>query len=91
MYSYESEKVGLFSEKGSVMFNEIRDNVRELLKKSGAFKMSYSFIGVSGNGWALMACVDRMVELKEIYEVTGSEYAGQDRTFIAIGKFKEDL
>lgn len=40
--------------------------------------------GCSGDAWTMLACVDRMVELKEIVEVTlPGTVAGQHRVFIA--------
>lgn len=38
--------------------------------------------GVTGDSWEMMARVDRLVELGEIREITGSNVAGQDRVFV---------
>lgn len=38
--------------------------------------------GVTGDTWDHLACVDRMVELGEIKEITKGETAGQYRVFI---------
>jgi hypothetical protein len=81
MYNYETEKKELFTEYGQVMFLEIRDNVKVLLKKSGAVRMQEAIAGSSGSSWTMLACIDRMVELKELREITGSGVAGQHRVF----------
>jgi len=82
MYKYEDLKPSLFTEDGQVMFLEIRDKSKELLKISGAFKMVNVISGVLGDSWKMLACVDRLVELNEIKEVTTKFVSGQDRVFI---------
>jgi hypothetical protein len=83
MYNYLNEKQGIFTEEGQVMFLQIRDNVQRLLKTSGAFTMGNAISGVCGSSWMMMACVDRMIELKEIREITDKGVAGQYRVFVA--------
>ena len=82
-YDYEQEKEELFSDAGQRRFLRIRDNVQALLKKAGAFRMLEGIAADCGSSWALMACVDRMVELGEIREITGADTAGQDRVFVS--------
>ena len=82
-YDYESEKEELFSDAGQRRFLRIRDNAQALLKKAGAFRMLEGIAADCGSSWALMACVDRMVELGEIREITGADTAGQDRVFVS--------
>jgi hypothetical protein len=63
-YNYQTEKPNLFTESGQIKFLEVRDKVKALLQQTGAFRMDY--LSVSGDSWATLACVDRLVELKEI-------------------------
>ena len=84
MYDY-AEKSSIFTEDGQEMFLRIRDNVKSLLKKAGAVTMGRAITG-SGNTWTMMACVDRLVELEEIREITGKNVAGQDRVFVLTGE-----
>ncbi len=65
------------------MFIKIRDKAQTLLKTAGAFTMGKVIIGCGGgDSWDMLACVDRLVELGEIREVTSGNVAGQDRVFV---------
>jgi len=81
-YQYSTERETLFSEKGSVLFTSIRDNVKRLLKTAGAVRMQEAMSGNTGDSWLMLACVDRMVELNELRELT-KNVPGQDRVFVA--------
>ena len=81
MYSYETEKKEIFTEDGQVMFLKIRDHVNTLLKQAGAVRMQEAISKTTGSSWTMLACVDRMVELGELREITGSGVAGQHRIF----------
>ena len=63
------------------MFLSIRDRVNSLLKQAGAVRMQEAISGETGSSWQMLACVDRLVELGEIREITG-DVAGQYRVFI---------
>lgn len=82
MYSYEEIKPTLFTEQGQVMFLKIRDRVKSLLKVAGAVRMQEAISKCTGSSWDMLACVDRLVELKEIREITGEKVAGQHRVFV---------
>jgi hypothetical protein len=83
MYQYSKEKGRLFSDEGQRMFLKVRDFVQDALKKAGAVRMQEA-IGAAGGGdsWTMLACVDRMVELGELREVTTGNVAGQNRVFV---------
>lgn len=84
-YSYRTERNKLFTEEGQVMFLKIRDLTRELMTCAGAARLS-NMIARCGGGvsWTMLACVDRLVELGEIREVTDPEkVSGQDRVFVS--------
>lgn len=84
-YSYEVEKVDLFTDEGQRKFLKVRDNVNELLKKAGAVRMQEATSGFSGSSWLALACVDRLVELGEIREVIEPDdhTPGQYRVFVS--------
>ena len=82
MYNYEIEKQKLITERGQVMFLEIRDRVQRILKDAGAVRMQEAIARTSGDSWTMLACVDRMVELGELREVTG-DCIGQHHVFVA--------
>lgn len=63
-YSYQTERPNIFTESGQVHFIEVRDKINKLLDTAGAFRMDK--LSVSGDSWLTLACVDRMVELKEL-------------------------
>jgi len=84
MYTYENEKSKIFTENGQEMFLKIRDKVQLLLKQSGAFMLENAISGITGDSWSMLACVDRLVELKEIKEITDkTKVAGQHRVFVS--------
>ena len=84
MYNYQTEKQRIFTEDGQEMFLKIRDNVQRLIKQSGAVMMANAINCVGGDSWMMLACVDRLVELREIREVTGIYVAGQHRVFVSV-------
>jgi hypothetical protein len=83
VYTYETEKVNIFTESGQRKFLAIRDNVQKLLRQSGAVRMQEALTGATGDSWESMACVDRLVELGEIRELKYGDCAGQHRVFVS--------
>ncbi|KKN09470.1 hypothetical protein LCGC14_1046350 [marine sediment metagenome] len=81
-YDYEVEKVNIFTDGGQRRFLKVRDKVNGLLDFSGAFMITHS-----GDTWEKMSYVDRMVELNEIREITGSKVVGQHRVFVRTNKY----
>ncbi len=81
MYKYEDEKQQIFTEEGQKLFLNIRDRVTRLLSQSGAVRLQEAISGESGSSWEMIACLDRLVELGELVELTG-DVAGQYRVFI---------
>lgn len=81
MYSYQKEREKLFTDEGQKLFLKIRDNVNQLLRQAGSVRMQEAIGGCSGDTWAMLACVDRMVELGEIFELTQPNTCGQHRIF----------
>ena len=80
MYEYAKEREKLFTDAGQRLFLEVRDNVKSRLKHAGAVRMQEA-ISTAGDSWMLLACVDRMVELGELCEVTQSVVMTQHRIF----------
>lgn len=85
MYNYKEQKKGLFTDYGQKLFIAIRDQVNEMLDFSGAVRMEEAIKlpkGISyGDNWLMMACIDRIIELKEIREIPTNE-ASQNRVFV---------
>lgn len=83
-YSYATERSCVFTEDGQVMFLKVRDRAKELLAQAGAVRCDKLIAAAgSGSSWNMLACVDRLVELGELREVSQSNCAGQHRIFIA--------
>ena len=85
MYKYEERRKNIFTEEGQEMFLKIRDKARDLLNRAGAFKMGNVIEGCTGDTRDMLACVDRLVELGEIKEITNrccGYISGQDRVFV---------
>ena len=83
-YEYAMQRPNVFTEDGQVMFLKIRDAAKALIAKSGAATCEKIIGGCTGNSWDMLACVDRLVELKEIQEIPNTlSRAGQHRLFVA--------
>jgi hypothetical protein len=82
MYNYEVEKRNIFSEDGIKMLLSIRDNVKCFLKRSGAVRLGEAIAGQTGDSWTMIACIDYLVELGELKEITDSQCMCQHRVFI---------
>jgi hypothetical protein len=80
-YDYQTERPKLFTEEGQVQFLRVRDTANRLLKTAGAVRMDCLIEGLSGDVWGMLACADRLVELKEMVEVSPPDCAGQYRIF----------
>lgn len=87
MYEYEKEKQNIFTESGQILFLQIRDRAKALLKQSGAVRMQELMKESCGDSWHMLACVDRMVELGELREITQDGVAGQFRVFVSAKEF----
>lgn len=71
MYNYETEKPKLFTDEGQRMFLRVRDWMTEALKQTGAFRCQEALSAAGcGDSFTMLACLDRLVELKEIRRVT---------------------
>lgn len=82
-YDYKTERQHVFTENGQKLFLAIRDKTQGLLKVAGAARLQEMIAGNSGDSWHMLACVDRLVELGEIRELTGLHVAGQHRVFVS--------
>ena len=83
-YDYQKEKADLLTEDGQEMLMKVYDTAQALLKKAGAFRASESWKDVTGSTWMMLACLDRLVELGRIREVTDpAKVWGQHRVFVA--------
>lgn len=83
MYKYSELKQNILTDDGQKLFLAIRDKTQRLLKLSGAVRCDEMITGNSGSSWDMLACVDRMVELGEIREITTGNVAGQHRVFVS--------
>ena len=80
MYVYQDLKSRLFTDEGQRMFLRVRDFVQDALQYSGAVRMEEAMkAAMGGDSWTILACVDRLVEIKE---VTDGDCAGQHRVFV---------
>jgi hypothetical protein len=85
-YVYAEHRPYVFTEEGQITFLKIRDHARKLIDESGAASCEKIINVASGDMWSLLACVDRLVELKELWEVPNPfSSAGQHRLFIGVG------
>ena len=88
MYNYQTERASIFTEEGQVMFLKIRDTVQRHLEEAGAVSMEAAIRDCTGSSWEMMACVDRLVELGEIREVTEpGKFVSQSRVFVSTARY----
>lgn len=82
-YDYQKERPYVFTEAGQVDFLKVRDHAAKLLEQAGAVSCGKLINHVSGDSWKALACVDRLVELGELREVTRSnDVWAQHRVFV---------
>ena len=82
-YSYATERPWLFTEDGQVCLLKARDQAFKLLDEAGAFMAFSALKKVDyGDTFKAMAILDRLVELRDVREVTGPEAWGQERVFV---------
>jgi hypothetical protein len=82
MYTYDKIRPQLFTEEGQRVFLKIRDNVHRLCAEAGCVRALEAWKGCSGDSWLMIACIDRLVELNEIHELTGESVMAQYRVFV---------
>jgi hypothetical protein len=82
-YDYQAQRSHVFTEAGQRMFLAIRDKAEACLKIAGSVQSQKLISVVSGDTWDMLACIDRLVELNYLCEITGRDVAGQDRVFVA--------
>ena len=81
-YDYKRQKSDLFSDDGQRMFLRVSDFVKGALKMAGAVRMNEAMNAAGArDSWTIFACVDRLVELGEIVEIT-KDVPGQFRVFV---------
>jgi hypothetical protein len=81
-YNYQVQRPSLFTDDGQRRLFEVRDRAEKCIKFSGAVRSNELLIG-TGDTWDMLARIDRLVELKYLREITGSDVAGQHRVFVA--------
>ena len=82
MYDYQTSKKEIFTKENQAMFFSIRDKIQKMLAVAGAFRMQEAIANETGNSFVMLACVDWLVEMGEIREVTDKDVAGQRRVFV---------
>lgn len=83
-YDYLVQKPRIYTDKGQRQFLMIRDKAEKCIKLAGAVRSQELLIG-GGDDWDMLACIDRLVELDYLREVTADDIAGQHRVFVAGG------
>ena len=82
MYDYNVERKFIFTEEGQDALQKVRANIEKNIKGSGCIRMAEAIRGLTGDSWSMLACVDFLVEKKEIVEIKQArEPAGQYRIF----------
>lgn len=86
-YNYATHRAAIFTEEGQVVFLKVRDQAKQLLRTAGAFLAEDALRNIGGDSWTQLACLDRLVELREIVEVANPCSSwGQHRLFVDPGR-----
>lgn len=81
-YEYEKEKPWVFTDNGQRQLLRIRDRIHKIIPQAGCTTMGKAILGESGSSWEIMACVDRLVEIGDLFEIQQvNAPAGQNRIF----------
>ena len=76
-YDYQAEKPNVFTEDGQKMFLRIRDWLNTALTETGAARVTEIIRHAgSGGSFTMLACIDRLVELKEIQYACTCNHTG---------------
>lgn len=81
-YDYATQRAEVFTEDGLKHLLAIRDNVKKLIAQAGAVRLQEAIAAGSGDVWTLLACIDYMVERRELFELTQAGIAAQYRVFV---------
>ncbi|KKN96786.1 hypothetical protein LCGC14_0164300 [marine sediment metagenome] len=83
-YEYETLKPQLLTDDGQRMFIQGRDEVLKLMpNRSDSVLMGRALdFFKAGDSWLKMACVDRMVEIGDLHEISGDNVVAQHRVFV---------
>ncbi len=68
-YDYETEKAFVFTDKGQKMLLSVRDNAFRLISIAGAARIDKILANQIGDSWAMLACVDRLVEIGDLIKL----------------------
>lgn len=83
MYVYSEHRPYVFTEEGQTKLLAMIGAARRAFDVAGAVRQHVLISAASGgDGWRLIALVDRLVELGYLREVTGDSCMGQHRVFV---------
>jgi len=81
-YRYEEFREQIFTPEGTEKLLAVRDRTRICIDRSGAVRMDKAISGLIGHNWLLMACVDYLVERRELREIVQGQVWAQYRIFV---------
>ena len=82
-YDYKIEKPRIFTEDGQALFMKMWDRAKELISVAGAARAQEIMKTATGDTFLMVACLDRMVEMNALVEITSPEKVwGQFRIFV---------
>lgn len=88
-YDYQTQRPHVLTDDGQRMFLAIRDKAEKCIKLAGAVRSQEMMVG-SGDTWTMLACMDRLVELKYLREIDYGHCVGQHRIFVAGRTWSDD-
>lgn len=77
-YNYVTEKPNVFTEDGQKTFLQIRDWITKHLSVTGVARVEEIIMhaGADGDSWLQLACIERLIELKELQWGCKCSHAG---------------
>ncbi len=80
-YEYTTMRPMLFTDDGQRLFLKVRDGTLARVRTTGAIRLAEAVADYPGEVWMRLACVDRMVELGELVEVSPGRFSALNRIF----------
>lgn len=84
MYEYKNFKAQILTDKGQRLLISVYDTVSRFLNTSGAVSLGAILANTPEecDSWLKIACIDRLIEIGKIRELTPPGVHGQDRVFV---------
>lgn len=82
-YEYANARYTIFTDSGVQMLISLRDQVKAKSAAAGAVR--FEKLSFTGSSWTALACMDYMIERKDIVRINQGNVAAHDELYCWIG------